>query len=123
MSKIEGLAKEYAEGIVDGLSFHHSSPREVGQMVEDAYMDGANTLMSFPLTDRLTAEEKERIKYYYEWYRENAEWNRKKALELDKKEVTLGDSMFIADSLYVYATKMNLLESIFGKDFFKEENI
>lgn len=104
MSGIEELAKEYAEGIVDGLSFHHSSPREVGQMVEDAYMDGANTLMSFPLTDRLTAEEKEQIRFAHKAAKTFAERTNPMSAEVFKGQYLL-------------------LESIFGSDFFKEENI
>lgn len=48
MSKtIEEAAREYAEDVEKGLSFHHSSPHEVAQEVEFAFLDGAERMKEY----------------------------------------------------------------------------
>lgn len=62
-------------------------------------------VMSLPLASRLTAEEKERVRMIY------AECE---LIEMDDSPNLPADRITEADA------KMQVLESIFGKDFFKE---
>lgn len=71
----------------------------------DCFVSGAEALMQLPLSSRLTAEEKEMIKRIYKEL---------KSLYLEHK-----DRIFRWAE--VYKGKYELLESIFGSDFFKKE--
>lgn len=77
-------------------------PKFCGRDIEEAYEDGENRIMSLPLNGRMTTEEKERVK----------------ALHYHLNSV-LAYCHPSADKI-VEAT-MHDLESIFGADFFKEE--
>lgn len=44
---IEESAREYAEDVEKGLSFHHSPPHEVAQVVEFAFLDGAKRMKEY----------------------------------------------------------------------------
>ena len=92
MSKtIEEAAKDYAYDIGD-------SDWE-RMRLQDAFIDGINHIMQLPLCDRLTAEEKERVrKIYY---------------DAERGEVN--------DHYDVYPDPCEVMRVIFGKDFFKEE--
>lgn len=91
MSKtIEEAAKDYAYGIGD-------SDWE-RMRLQDAFIDGINHIMQLPLCDRLTAEEKERVrKIYY---------------DAERGEVN--------GHYDVYPDPCEVMRVIFGKDFFKE---
>lgn len=65
----------------------------------DCFVSGAKALMQLPLASRLTAEEKERVRTKYNAAKIGA-------TEFDSPEC---------------AYMLNLLEDIFGADFFKEE--
>lgn len=44
---IEEAAREYAEDVKEELSFHHSSPQEVAQEVEFAFLEGAERMKEY----------------------------------------------------------------------------
>lgn len=91
MSKtIEEAAKDYAYDIGD-------SDWE-RMRLQDAFIDGINHIMQLPLYDRLTAEEKERMRTKYNGAKIGA-------TEFDSPEC---------------ADLMDILEDIFGADFFKD---
>lgn len=72
----------------------HQEPYEVAYT---EFLNGARHLMSLPLAQRLTAEEKERVKAIYDRKRYGTEYS--KEVEYMEKQ---------------------LLEHLLGKDFFKE---
>lgn len=88
---IEEAAKDYAYDI--GNSDWER------MLLQDAFMDGAAYIMQLPLSDRLTAEEKERVRK--EYWRAARDW------------IGIGDARG-------YCRTCIALESIFGADFFKE---
>jgi hypothetical protein len=95
---IKEAAKEYsADANVTSENF-------CAEDITDAFENGANYIMSLPLASRLTAEEKERVRRIHMEYK----W-----LYAKHK-----DSVFRWAE--VYKGKYELLESIFGADFFKE---
>lgn len=71
---------------------------------EDGFKAGVNYVYGLPLAQRLTAEEKERVRRIYET---------DKHLYKEAK-----DSVFRWSE--IYKGRYKLLEAIFGKDFFKE---
>lgn len=102
MSKtIEEAAADYAGEFVKKHNLYNP---ELLQVIVDAYKASAERIMSLSLAQRLTAEEKERIKRIYKEL---------KSLYTENK-----DSIFRFAE--VYKGQYELLESIFGKDFFKE---
>lgn len=70
----------------------------------DGFVAGANHIMSLPLSERITAKEKEKIKGIYKT---------SKSIVHIENDSTLMYSM--------HTQIMCVLESIFGKDMFKEE--
>lgn len=92
---IEELANQYA---ANWEAKHRIYNPELYDLIVDAYKASAERLMSLPLASRLTAEEKERVK---------AKYNAAKigATECDSVEC---------------AEFMDMLEDLFGADFFKE---
>lgn len=87
---IEEAAKDYAYDIGD-------SDWE-RMRLQDAFIDGINHIMQLPLCDRLTAEDKERVrKIYY---------------DAERGEVN--------GHYDVYPDPCEFMRVIFGKDFFKE---
>lgn len=99
---IEDVAIEFAEQNYfredDRCSFRENTDRSI---VASAYAfeEGAGYIFSLPLRDRLTAEEKERVRTKYNAAKIGA-------TEFDSPEC---------------ADLMDMLEDIFGADFFKEE--
>lgn len=87
--EIEKAAKDYAYDIGD-------SDRE-RMRLQDAFIDGINHIMQLPLCDRLTAEEKERV--------------RKEYANTYPNDIDCGVENILIQGV---------LERIFGKDFFKE---
>ena len=94
MTKIEELAKEYAYDI-DGSDWER-------QRARDGFIDGANAFMSLPLVERMNEEEKENIRFAH-----------KTAKAFAMRNAGIKAETFKSHCL--------LLESIFGKVFFKEE--
>lgn len=98
---IEEAANEYAANWAAKHNIHNP---ELYDLIVDAYKASAERIMSLPLAQRLTAEEKERVRRIHMEY---------KRLYAKHK-----DSVFRWAE--VYKGKYELLESIFGADFFKE---
>lgn len=92
---IEESAAEYAGEFVKKHNLYNP---ELLQVIVDSYKASAERIMSLPLASRLTADEKERVRTKYNAAKIGA-------TEFDNPEC---------------AYMMDLLECIFGKDFFKE---
>lgn len=90
---IKEAAKDYAYDIGD-------SDWE-RMRLQDAFIDGINHIMQLPLCDRLTAEEKEQIRFAHKAAKTFAERTNPMSAEVFKGQYLL-------------------LESIFGSDFFKD---
>ena len=82
----------------------------------DCFVSGAQALMSLPLTSRLTAEEKERVRVLYNEELGMAQHFHKKA----KASNDISCRQHYYGLREPYISRMKLLEHIFGKDFFKE---
>lgn len=81
------------------------SPYYEEDMVE-MFKGGVKYALSQPLAQRLTAEEKERVRKMY----------------IECELIEMDDSPNLpADRITEATAKIQVLESIFGKDFFKEE--
>ena len=80
---------------LDGVSLDSVS---IDELIESAFEKGAQWLMTQPLSDRLTEEEKEKIK---------AKYNELKSLN------SITNEMFADDTA--------VLEWLFGSDLFKEK--
>lgn len=93
MKTIEEFASEYA------AKWPKAKPR-----IESAVLAGANHIMSLPLSERLTAEERETIKAMY---------NTSKDIVSIENDSTLMYSM--------HTQIMCVLESIFGEKLFAEK--
>lgn len=83
----------------------------------DCFVSGAEALMQLPLASRLTAEEKERVKVIYNEELGMAQHFHKKA----KASNDISCRQHYYGLREPYISRMKLLERIFGKDFFKEE--
>lgn len=105
MSKtIEDAANEYAANWEAKHNIHNP---ELYGLIVDAYKASAERMMSLPLAQRLTAEEKERVRGYHS---EAQGW-------LDEKTSFENPN----EQLRICAVAIqDRLESIFGADFFKE---
>ena len=85
--------------------------------IMDAFCYGADWLMTQPLADRLTDEEKEKIIKRY-----NDELDMVQRLTLRVQEsVNPSCRQFHAEARDGYVARLKLLESIFGKDLFNEK--
>ena len=118
MSKtIEELAKQYAKYQTDEQGY--GSMEEWKQDVA-IYYDDAKEVLSWlfgkPLASRLTAEEKERVRKIYEGELEFASFYQRKANSCINQQCR----MDYEASRDIAKSRANMLESIFGADFFKE---
>lgn len=82
-----------------------------------AFRGGAEWLMSLPLADRLTEEEKEAVRKFY---RANMHY----AIECSEKMKEAPDestrqSMAVRRDIFIFSNK--ILEQIFGKEMFNEK--
>lgn len=105
---IEEAAREYADNAyypAPDYGWYESDDEQMKEVLADAFKAGANRVYELPLSDRMTAEEKERVRRMYKGL---------KSLYAEQK----GSVFRFAE---VYKGKYELLESIFGADFFKEE--
>ncbi len=103
MTKIEELAKDYAayQTGEKGYGSMEAWKQDVAKYHDDA-KDVLTWLFSKPLSDRLTDEEKRLVRYAYKMSRDSI-----------KDTSDLGN--------VVFKSQCELLESIFGAEFFKEE--
>lgn len=75
-----------------------------------------NHIFSLPLASRLTAEEKERVRKMYKGELEFAQFYQRKANSCINQQCR----MDYEASRDIAKSRANMLESIFGADFFKE---
>lgn len=91
---IDEAANEYAANWEAKHNIHNP---ELYDLIVDVYKASAEHMMSLPLSSRLTADEKERVRTYHKLARDGY-W-----------ECNCADKAVV-----------KVLESIFGADFFKE---
>lgn len=118
MSKtIEELAKQYAKYQTDEQGY--GSMEEWKQDVA-IYYDDAKAVLSWlfdkPLAQRMTADEKERVRKMYEGELEFAQFYQRKANSCINQQCR----MDYEASRDIAKSRANMLESIFGADFFKD---
>lgn len=100
---IEEAANKYADNAyypAPDYGWYESDDEQMKEVLADTFKTGADYLMSLPLASRLTAEEKERVRK--EYWQAARDW------------IGIGDARG-------YCRTCIALESIFGADFFKEE--
>lgn len=88
-------AKAYVES-ADTWSYGCEENHDITEQMQESFKAGANHVYGLPLSQRLTAEEKERINKAYAYAITHIEFDENRA-------------------------EVRLLHRIFGKDFFKEE--
>lgn len=84
--------------------------------VADAVDYTVERVFALPLADRLTKEEKERVRKMYKGELEFAQFYQQKANSCINQQCR----MDYEASRDIAKSRANMLESIFGKDFFKE---
>lgn len=100
MTPIEEKAQAFAESQIDGMEFANEYERQCAlNNYKYAYLQGSNDILSLPLSERLTEEEKEKIR---------AKYNEVKELSL-----AIGDNEMFAGDEAVF-------EWLFGSDFLEE---
>lgn len=105
MTPIEEKAQAYAEdkatalGLPPNNKFQPMYLSEVKKAIEAAYLQCANDILALPLSERLTEEEKEKIRSKYN--------------EVKELSCAIGDNEMFAGDEAVF-------EWLFGSDFFKE---
>ena len=101
---IEEAANKYADNAyypAPDYGWYESDDEQMKEVLADTFKTGADYLMSLPLASRLTAEEKEQIRFAHKMAKDFAERVNPMSAE-------------------VFKAQYMLLESIFGSDFFKE---
>ena len=99
---IEEAANEYADNAyypAPDYGWYESDDEQMKECLADTFKAGANYVYGLPLAQRLTAEEKERVRK--EYWQAARDW------------IGIGDARG-------YCRTCVALESIFGSDFFKE---
>ena len=94
---IEELAKAYVES-ADTWSYGCEENHDITEQMQESFKAGANQVYGLPLSQRLTAEEKERVSKEY------------------ANTYPLDPDCGVANILI-----QGVLERIYGKDFFNEE--
>lgn len=102
MTPTEEKAQAYAENQIDGMEFANEYERQCAvNNYKCAYLQGSNDILSLPLCERLTEEEKEKIRAKYA--------HGQKMQSSKSAPASCSGSCMCAT-----------LEQIFGSDFFKE---
>lgn len=83
----------------------------------DCFVSGANYIMSLPLSDRLTAAEKERVREIYNGEKEHVQYQMRQANASMNQMCRSWHNQLKEGS----HAKLRLLESIFGKEMFEKE--
>lgn len=99
---IEEAANEYADNAyypAPDYNWYESDDEQMKECLADTFKAGANHVYGLPLASRMTEEEKERVRK--EYWQAARDW------------IGVGDARG-------YCKTCIALESIFGKDFFKE---
>lgn len=109
----EQAANEYAANWEEKHNIHNP---ELYDLIVDAYKASAERMMSLPLAQRLTAEEKERVREMYKGELEFAQFYQRKANSCINQQCR----MDYEASRDIAKSRADMLESIFGADLFKE---
>lgn len=112
---IEEAAKAYVES-ADTWSYGCEENHDITEQMQESFKAGANHVYGLPLSQRLTAEEKERVRGIYNEELGMAQHFHKKA----KASNDISCRQHYYGLREPYISRMKLLERIFGKDFFKE---
>ena len=98
MTPTEEKAQAYAEKRTNELTRFSECPprRNIECSIEQAYLAGANDILALPLSERLTEEEKEKIRGFYD-----------------------GETFGELDFIELISCR-RILVSLLGSDFFKE---
>lgn len=110
---IEEAANEYAANWETKHNIHNP---ELYDLIVDAYKASAERIMSLPLAQRVTSDEKERVRKEYANMLSKAAYHKSTMSKVD-------DPICVThhcNSLEFYVAQIKLLERIFGADFFKE---
>lgn len=122
MSKtIEEYAKQYAEDMCPIGDYCGGVYDEQRNSDLPIYIDDAKSVLSWlfakPLRDRLTAEEKERARKMYKGELEFAQFYQRKANSCRNQQCRTDYEA----SRDIAKSRANMLESIFGKEFFTDK--
>ena len=85
--------------------------------IADMLIDFGNEVMAMPLSDRLTAEEKERVRKMYKEELEFAQFYQRKTNSCCNQQCRTDYEA----SRDIAKSRANMLESIFGADMFNEK--
>lgn len=117
---IEELAKQYAEDMCPVGDYCGGVYDEQRNSDLPIYADDAMSVLSWlfgkPLASRLTSEEKERVRKMYKGELEFAQFYQRKANSCINQQCR----MDYEASRDIAKSRADMLESIFGSDFFKE---
>ena len=117
---IEELARQYADDMCPVGDYCGGVYDEQRNSDLPIYTDDAKSVLSWlftkPLASRLTAEEKERVRKMYKGELEFAQFYQRKANSCCNQQCR----MDYEASRDIAKSRANMLESIFGADFFKE---
>ena len=98
------------------IPYFHCSDT-VRSIADKAFKSGANWLMQQPLSDRLTEEEKERIKAIYKREADSMELETYR-IKTAENEIT---KVCHESNFWQAKLKADMLEQIFGKELFNEK--
>lgn len=105
---IEEAANEYADNAyypAPDYGWYESDDEQMKECLSETFKAGANYVYGLPLASRLTTKEKERVRKIY----------------TECELIEMDDSPNLpADRITEATAKIQVLESIFGTDFFKE---
>lgn len=115
---IEEAANEYANENMwyPGETSYESDIIAMEDSFADAFKTGASHILSLPLSQRLTDEERDWIKKIHEDELEFAQFYQRKANSCCNQQCKI-DYEVARD---IAKSRAGLVEAIFGKDFFKE---
>lgn len=115
---IEEAAKAYVES-ADTWSYGCEENHDITEQMCESFKAGANHVYGLPLASRLTAEEKERVRRMYKGELEFAQFYQRKANSCCNQQCKMDYEV----SRDIAKSRANMLESIFGADFFSNENV
>lgn len=121
MSKtIEEAANEYADNAyypATDYGWYESDDEQMKECLSETFKAGTNYVYGLPLASRLTAEDKERVRHLYKCAMEIAQFYQQEAMF----RINLKRRIGYEASRDIAKGEVSILEILFGKDFFKEE--
>ncbi len=114
-------AQEYAEKKIDypcpDYGWYESDDEQMKECLADTFKAGAKHVYELPLSERLTAAEKERMRKEYAEILSSATYHKRKMANSND----ISNTQFQSRNLEFYVAQLKLLERIFGKDFFQND--